>query len=142
MGEPSAKTGARINSDLHPGIIVSIACAFSNQRVITAGSSSEVVNGVSLQLLSACAQVAAQCIAVGKLSEGTEGWQRYLPTFWRGRVHIIKMVEIKRVPGFAQHGKGIAFLDSLRLRTKGEQSDKQQQVCAQSSATDFLFTHH
>ncbi|CSE76187.1 Uncharacterised protein [Shigella sonnei] len=37
------------------------------------------------------------------------------------------MVEIKRVPGFAQHGKGIAFLDSLRLHTKGEQSDKQQQ---------------
>ncbi len=40
---------------------------------------------------------------------------------------MIKMVEIKRVQGFAQHGKGIAFLDSLRLRTKGEQSDKQQQ---------------
>ncbi|WP_250111195.1 hypothetical protein [Escherichia coli] len=48
------------------------------------------------------------------------------------------MVEIKRVPGFAQHGKGIAFLDSLRLRTKGEQSDKQQQYALQSSATDFL----
>ncbi len=28
--------------------------------------------------------------------------------------------------GFAQYGKGIAS-DSLRLRTKGEQSDKQQQ---------------
>ncbi|WP_244555795.1 hypothetical protein, partial [Escherichia coli] len=35
------------------------------------------------------------------------------------------MVEIKGVPGLAQQGKGIAFLDSLRLRTTGEQSDKQ-----------------
>ena len=37
------------------------------------------------------------------------------------------MVEIKGVSGFSQYGEGIAFLDSLRLHTKGAQNDKQQQ---------------
>ena len=76
------KTGARINSDLHPGIIVSIACAFSNQRQIANHQtlcmylrrffigviSADIANmGIAYEVCSAIMEYAKEELGIDKL---------------------------------------------------------------------------
>ena len=120
------KTRPRIDGDFYPGIVVSIACAVGDERIVAARF---VVGGGKQRVVKrfgTCTGVTAHRIAV-EVIEGANGREGDLPAFGGSRVHVIKVIKVKRVLRFAQYGKSIAFFDGLRLGAKPDEGDEQKQ---------------
>ena len=120
------KTRSRIDGDFYPGIVISIACAVGDERIIAArfivrGSKQRIV-----KRFGTCSGITAHRIAV-EVIECADGGEGDLPAFGGRRVDVIKVIKVKRVLWFAQYGKSIAFFDGLRLGAKPDEGDKQQQ---------------
>ena len=115
------EAGVRVESDLHPGIVLGIARPLGNQRVVAAGL---IIRGGEqgiVERLSAHGGIAAQCVAV-EVIKGADRRQGEGAAFRRLRIDIIKMAEAGCVFGFTDNRKGDAFFYCLRLSAKAKQS--------------------
>ena len=126
------KTSAGVDRDFHPRIILCIACALGDQRIIAAGL---VIRGGKqgvVKLFGPGAGVTSQGVAV-EVVEGAERGKGNLTAFGGGGIGVIKMIKVERVFRLSQYREGITIFDRLRLDTRAYQHDKQQQY-----ANDYL----
>ena len=115
------EAGARVERDLHPGIVLGIARPLGNQRVVAAGL---IIRGGEqgiVERLSAHGGIAAQCVAV-EVIKGADRRQGEGAAFRRPGIDVIKMAEAGCVFGFTDNRKGDAFFYCLRLSAKAKQS--------------------
>ncbi len=119
------EAGARVERDLHPGIVLGIARPLGNQRVVAAGL---IIRGGEqgiVERLRAYRGVATQRITV-EVIKGADRRQGEGAAFRRPGIDVIKMTETGGVFRFADNREGYAFLNGLRLSVQAKQSQQNQ----------------
>ena len=131
-GRTIMKTGARVDRDFNPRIILRITCTLGNQRIIAAGLVIRSGEEGVVELFGSGGGITAQRIAV-EIVKCAKGGKRDLTAFGGGGIGVIEMVKIERVFRLSQYREGITLFDRLRLDALAHQHDKQQQY-----ANDYL----